>query len=177
MQDIFGFVTAEDQAQSIYIGWLSMVWRGLRALEYYNLESQKWGSAHAEARFAIFKTLVESDSGILRLDTDPTSGEVHLVMNEALIPTIGKELVGQLLLTIHVAKSTADVSVVTSFWADATDVSGYLELHAVVMAKRKPRNVFVQSVTVHDTENDTIELRTFPATAEGFIASVLARSD
>ena len=56
-------------------------------------------------------------------------------------------------------------------------MSEYLDLHAVVMAQRKPRNVFVQSVTVHDTEGDTIELRTFPATAEGFIASVLARSD
>ncbi len=40
---------------------------GIRALEFYTPETQKWGQAHMQARFAILRVLLNAGEGLLSI--------------------------------------------------------------------------------------------------------------
>lgn len=75
-----------------------------------------------------------------------------------------------MLLRLHMYRSTADVSACREYyeWLSSVD-SEHLKWREVVLAKRKPKWVFVQANTVLD--GDRVILKEYEATAKGVVRS------
>lgn len=179
IQAIFGFEgrACED---SVYAGWLGMCWLGLKAMEHYDPEKQAWGAVHGRARFAILRHLLEvSDDGkpLITLDVDKTQEppDVTLSMDRALIRGVGRAAIGELLLEIHVARCIAAPGMARRFEALTTLPAEWLAIRDIVVARKRPRDIFVQPVTVLDEASGQVTLQTYPCTREGLIQSFADR--
>jgi hypothetical protein len=98
---------------------------------------------------------------------------------------------------LQVFKATADFAGGAAFYARYTDVpDSWLPLRALVVSQRKPRQLFVQpclelagsaapapgggdpdacSTVIRGTAQAAVQLRTFPASLEGLLASFVCR--
>jgi len=145
-----------------------MVRKGILALEYYTPETSKWRQAHMQARFVILNVLREA-GGIVEIKEGP-----YVVIDSSKIETIGRKAIGQFLTKIMVYKATANVDEANKFYNYYCTVSEeYLNLRKVVIEKKTPRKVFVQSHTFLD--NGTVKLQTFEPTPKGLINSFITR--
>eukprot|EP00455_Lapot_gusevi_P045120 TRINITY_DN573_c0_g1_i5.p1 TRINITY_DN573_c0_g1~~TRINITY_DN573_c0_g1_i5.p1 ORF type:complete len:164 (+),score=71.02 TRINITY_DN573_c0_g1_i5:52-543(+) len=158
---------------------------GVLGLEFYSPETNAWRQAHMQARFAILRTLLQASEEhsaahpdvqpflALHIDQDNQNAVIH--MNRDLIHTVGVPAIARFLTKIQVYKSTADFQGAHQMYiGELTHVNDYfVNLRKIVLAKKKPRRVFVQAHT--RIENDEVVLEEFPASAEGMIASFVAR--
>lgn len=93
-------------------------------------------------------------------------------------------LLGDFLLKLNVLKAVGDVKSMTEMYMAYCEVGEeYLVLREEVLAKKKPRRIFVQAHTelvssrpavITHQVNEKVELTEFEPTPEGFIKSVLA---
>jgi len=147
---------------------------GLRALEFYTPETQKWGQAHMQARFALLKVMLNAGEGLLQIRKEKDSAFV--VLDRSKIMTVGMKAVGDFLKRLQVYKSTADTEGGIAWYSEYVKVSGeFLSLREIVLAKKKPRRVFVQAHTTVTANGNDVALTEFEATTEGLIQSFITR--
>lgn len=166
IQEIFGF-TGSACEDSVYAGWLGMCWLGMKALEHFDPAQRTWGAVHGRARYAIFRHLLAASAADGRRlltyalqDGEPKN--VVLSMDRELIRDIGRPAIGQLLLEIHVARCTADVSLSRRF-EELTEVPDeFLTLREIVVARKRPRDIFLQPTTML-REDGSVALETYSA--------------
>jgi len=169
--EIFGH-KGQEAEDIYYINWLIMVRAGIRALEFYTPEHKKWGQAHMQARYVILRVLLHAGEGLVQIKR--TSDNVIVTLDRSKITTVGKKAIGDFLVKLQVYKSTADVQNGTKMYGDLSAVDEeFLAIRDIVLAKKKPRRVFVQAHT--SIENDAVKLQEFEATPEGLIQSFVAR--
>jgi len=179
VQAIFGFSGAAAR-ESVYAGWLGMCWLGLKALEYYDADKKVWGAVHGRARFAIFRYLLDvadkSGKHLLsyQIQDHADPKDVILSMDQDLIGSVGRPAIGKLLTEIHVARCTADLALSRRFEGLTTVPSEFLALREIVLARKRPRDVFVQPTTVLGDDGD-VTLKTYPSTAAGLIQGFVDR--
>ena len=179
--DFFGLTGAEAQ-DVVYVNWLDMIHNGVEALKMYNPSVQKWLQAHAQARYVITRFLLESAPQLVAIkyieksekDAKP---DLLITMNKDmnLLQTKGKEAIGALLLKLQVFKSLADIKSAQKLFDKYSEVSDhleypYLKYRDVVIDRKKPRKMFVQSST-ELTPGGKVSLKTYPSTHEGLIQS------
>jgi len=151
-----------------------MARKGLKALEFYTPETKKWGQAHMQGRYAIMRVLLLEGDGVLRIQQDKDNAVV--VLDKSKILTSGSRAIGEFLKKLQVYKATANVQEGTEFYTNYTMVpEEYSELRNIVLAKRKPRKVFVQPHTSVNSSKTDVHYHEFPATPEGIIQSFVAR--
>jgi len=168
------FGHSENAENIIYINWLIMARAGLRALEFYSPELKKWGQAHMQARFVIMRILLEAGEDLLRIRTEKDN--VMVVLQREKIHTIGIRAIGDFLKKLQIYKSTGDVENGVAFYAGYSNVSDdFLSIRELVLARKKPRRVFVQPCTFIDDNGLSIVYQEFPATVEGLIRSFVRR--
>jgi len=149
-----------------------MVRAGIRALEFYTPEHKKWGQAHMQARYVILKVLLNAGEGLVQINR--TSDNVVVSLDRSKITTVGKKAIGDFLVKLQVYKSTADVENGTKMYGDLSQVDEeFLAVRDIVLAKKKPRRVFVQAHT--SVENGAVKLKEFEPTPEGLIQSFVTR--
>ncbi|KAI9755366.1 MAG: bifunctional diacylglycerol diphosphate phosphatase/phosphatidate phosphatase [Candelina submexicana] len=170
---MFGFddhteITADDLTYNLY---LQLGVGGLRALENYIVDDRKWGQAHSRAHFAMLRVLLDAGNEFLRVEYTKSTNSIIVHVNRTKILSHGRPAIASLLLRLHIYRCTADVEACRSFYEGLTAVEGvFLEWREVVLAKKKPRHVFVQANTVLE-EDGTVILREYSASAEGMIQS------
>lgn len=169
--------TSVDYKDVITIGYLSIAAMGVRALESYDLEGQKWGQVHDRARFGLLKCLYESGDELLTvtssLQPEPT---LKLHMDPGKIERVGRRALGELILRLQVYKATRNQSAGAETFTRLTAVDGqYVEWAKIAHAKRKPRTLFIHANTVL-REDSSVELLEYPATKEGLIQSWVDRN-
>jgi len=163
---LFGHTDKKSQDAVMYINWLIMARAGVAALEYYNPEHKKWGQAHMQARWAILQVLLSAGDSLLKIHL--TDDNALIELNRENIKTLGLEKVSAFLHKLQVYKATADSKSANELYHEMTSVpSKFLKLRDIIIAKKKPRRMFVQSLT--HKKDDDIELCDFPATYEGII--------
>eukprot|EP01065_Artemidia_motanka_P030075 TRINITY_DN3609_c0_g1_i1.p1 TRINITY_DN3609_c0_g1~~TRINITY_DN3609_c0_g1_i1.p1 ORF type:complete len:701 (+),score=267.74 TRINITY_DN3609_c0_g1_i1:87-2105(+) len=173
VQRIFEFEGAAIE-DSIYVGWLGMCWRGLLALVAYDAEAKTWGSPHARARFAILRAMCECGAArVVDLEGEDGKPDMLLEMKREAIAEKGRDVIGKLLLDIHVSRCTADPELAEGF-VKASAVEGvWLQRRDVAEARRKPRESFCQPLlTVQD---GAAVIRTYSADYAGVIQSFTDR--
>ena len=133
-----------------------------------------------QARFAIMRVmlgvLVEVDPGLLKLNTSTEKGgSVIVELDRAKIETVGMKLVGDFLQKLQVYKATADYDAGKALYDKVTAVPDeLLALRDVVLANKKPRQMFVQPHLDKDAQGK-VTLKEFDASAEGMISSMVTR--
>lgn len=178
---IFGFGNGNEDMNSeagdlLYASYLSMARAGIAALEFWNPKSRKWGQAHMQARFSILRTFLNAGSEFASLDyTAPDASDLTIKIDRNRILTDGHDAVKKYLQKLHILKATADYEAAKSLYNDITDVDDLFEntIRPAVLAKKVPRKVFVQANTF--ATGDKVELKEYPATAEGMIQSYAER--
>jgi dipeptidyl-peptidase III len=216
VQEIFGHAhghgsggdkKADDSDDIIYINWLNMCRAGLLALQYYNPTTKTWGQAHMQARYALLRVMLEAGEGFVTLPgldgviaagtagaSKLTEGEggFHVKLDRSKILSVGRPAVGKFLKQLQVYKSTANFAEGSAWYLRYTSVPDeWLAVRALVVAKRKPRQMLVQpviepfgtelrfpadgvEVTTGKEQRDW-QLRSFPATAAGLCDSFAQR--
>ena len=206
VHDIFGYHDAAAAAAMVHANWLHMARAGLLALEFYSPATRTWKQAHMQARHALLRVMLEAGGGFVEVagadavpPTDGASakegeGGVHIRMDASKIASVGLPAVAAFLNKLQVYKSTADVRRATAMYDTYTTVpDSWLPLRDLVVARRKPRQLFVQPVlrpatapalppalaaaarVVPGRAQSAVTLLEFPATSEGAIAAFAAR--
>ena len=97
-------------------------------------------------------------------------------MDRSKIESIGKPAVDQFLLRIQVYKATANFEAASEMYNKYTNVNErFQELRNEVIARRKPRKMFVQPNLLYSEEKKTIVLEEYAPTSMGIIQSFMAR--
>jgi len=166
---IFGF-EGEKAENVAYINWLSMVRKGLLALEFYSPETNKWRQAHMQARFVILNVLREAGHGLIEVIPD---GPI-IKLDRSKIETVGREAIGQFLTKIMVFKSTANVEQANKLYDYYSTVTEeYLVMRKLVLDKKQPRKLFVQPHTF--IQNGNVQIQEFEPSLKGLIQSFVTR--
>ncbi|KAG6832410.1 hypothetical protein H0H92_002678 [Tricholoma furcatifolium] len=174
---VFNYTDKQSIEDIQYITFLLMARAGLRALEYYDPATQKHGQAHMQARLGITQHLITS--GIARLEevrnVDGHLENVYVRVDRDKVLKEGKDVVGKLLISLQVYKSTADGAGAREFYTKLTKpLPGWEDdIRNIVLRKKLPRKIFVQPNTkLIDGE---IILKEYPLTPAGVIESFIER--
>jgi len=168
---IFGHLgkNAEDVA---YVNWLSMVRKGLIALEYYSPETNKWRQAHMQARFVILNILREAGQDFVRIENIEKDPIVKL--DRTNIATVGRKAIGSFLTKLMIYKATANVEECTKMYNKYSEVNTeYLNLRKIVLEKKKALKIFIQPHTY--ILDGKVQLKTFDPSPKGMIDSFVTR--
>ncbi|KAI4159194.1 MAG: hypothetical protein LQ342_006777 [Letrouitia transgressa] len=169
---LFGYTsstetTAEDLTYNMFI---QLGVDGLRGLQNFNIEAKKWGQAHSRAHFAMLKCLLRDGNGFLKIHCDSGEDRLTVSVDRTRIKTDGKQALRGMLLKLHMYRCTADIDGCRNYYEDLSKVdSDYLEWRRIVLAKKKPKWIFVQANTfIRDGE---VTLEEYEATPSGVIRS------
>ncbi|OTF75261.1 hypothetical protein BLA29_007234, partial [Euroglyphus maynei] len=162
---IFGFTDQQEARNAVYVAWLKMVHSGIISLQMYNPTVKKWLQAHSQARYVITRVLLESAKEIVSIDQieqSPIDGKPDLLINftkdYGLIETKGRKAIGDFLIKLQTYKSTGDnesAQKMFDYYSAVTDdlEYPYLRFRDIVVDRKKPRRLFVQSSTQIDSDN------------------------
>ena len=175
--DLFSFdkskMTAADITWAVY---LEVGTAGLRALENYIEDDQKWGQAHSRAHFAMFRVLLDAGDSFLTVTYNVSTNNFIVHIDRSKILSHGKPAIGTLLLRLHIYRCTADVVACREYFEALTKVDGiFAEWRNIVIANKTPRQILVQANT-YLGEDGMVTLKEYDATVEGMIQSWAERS-
>nr|XP_026486159.1 dipeptidyl peptidase 3 [Vanessa tameamea] len=171
---IFGY-EGEEAQNVMYVNWLSLLWNGAaKATEMYQPANKIWLQAHARARFVLMRLLELEGNGLLTVTEVEPGKNLLLTLDKSRLATDGKRIIGEFLVKLQTIKATGDVAAGEKLF----DTYSRLEQpwnswRNIVMMHKQPRNIFVQPNTVH--EGDSVQLKRYPASAEGMVASWVER--
>ncbi|KAL9607596.1 MAG: hypothetical protein Q9167_007500 [Letrouitia subvulpina] len=169
---LFGYPLSTDTATQdlTYNLYIQLGVDGLRGLQDFNVEAEKWGQAHSRGYFAILKCLLREGNGVMKVHCDSQKDQLTVSVDRDRIKTDGKQALRGMLLRLHIYRCTADVESCRPYFEDLSKVDGdFLEWRRIVMVKRKPKWTFVQANSF--IENDQVVLREYEATTTGVIQS------
>jgi dipeptidyl-peptidase-3 len=181
--EVFGVEHKEGVGSSVsdvtYINWLMMVRAGLTGLEFFTPSTKEWRQAHMNARYVILRLLLQAGEDFLKIEqiTNIIDGkpDVDISLNRALIPTIGKRVIGDFLLKLQVYKSLGDAENGSKMYNDLSIVpDDMFELRKIIMDRKEPRRLLIQP-HLKKTADNGIELNNFSHTTEGMVGSFAAR--
>ena len=161
----------------VYVNWLDMVHKGIESLKMFNPSVNKWLQAHSQARFAITRVLLESAPNLVEIryiEKSASDGKPDLLIrvNRDVIRTEGKEAIKQFLLKLQVYKSTADIEAAKQMFYKYSEVTKqFLEYRQIVLDRKKPRKLFVQSSTHLSGDGKSAAIKTYSPTHESLIES------
>jgi len=175
MLALFGH-TGQKAEDIIYINWLIMARAGVNALEYYSPPSEenpegKFRQAHMGARYAIFNVFLKNNVISLNITED----DVIVTLDRSKIKTVGVEALGDFLTKINVYKATGNATAARALFKEYQPIDEkILRLRDIVLAKKKPKPILVQSHT-YINQDGKVVLEDFTDNAEGLIQSMQAR--
>ena len=171
---IFGHV-GEKADDICYINWLHMARAGILALLFWSPETKRWGQAHMQARFAILRCMLEAGNGFVEVQKNE-KGETFLSMDRSKIGSVGVKAIGNFLQRVQVYKATADFDAAKAMYDTYTTVDEqFQELRAEVIARRKPRKIFVQPNLLMSEATGAVTLEEYDPSPRGVIESFVAR--
>ncbi|RFU25600.1 hypothetical protein B7463_g10739, partial [Scytalidium lignicola] len=164
-------VSADDLIYNLY---LQLGIDGLRGLQNFNLENQKWGQAHSRAHFAMLKCLLNDGGGFLTIECNSAEQKLIVHVDRSRIISHGKPALGRMLLRLHIYRCTADAAGCRSYYEDLSSVDAVsLEWRKIVLAKNQSKWVFVQANTF--IEGEEVILKEYEPGVEGVIQSWVER--
>ena len=184
---------SEDFKNISYVSWLWMMRAGLCSLLAYNPDKKRWMQAHCQARYVIFRVMMEIE-GFVNVDMiessgggvggdDSSSDNFVISVNRERIATDGMERLNRFLLKLQVYKSTADYDNGKDLYDKYSNVDDfYLKIREILLKKREPRNIFAQpTIYINDgsdgserssgNSDNVVKMRIYPDTIDGVIES------
>lgn len=171
---IFGVNDTQDQKDIMYIAAVLMCRAGLLALEFWDPSSRKWGQAHMQARFGIFKCL--NKKGVCSLEyLSPDYSDLKLTFDQSKLNSDAVDALGEFLLNLHVFKCTANVDEGVSYYSRMTDVTEeYAKFRDIILRKKLPRKQLIQATTFINQQGQ-VEIEEYEESEAGMIRSFYAK--
>ncbi|KAF3911433.1 hypothetical protein ABW20_dc0104222 [Dactylellina cionopaga] len=162
----------EDMEFNMY---LQLGCAGLRALNNYIEEDQRWGQAHSRGHFAIMRVLLAVEDDFLSIKEDTDTQTLKVFVDKTKIKSHGLPALGDFLLRLHIYRSTADAQGCRKYYEELTTPSEeFLRWRKMIVANKAPQELFVQDNTfIQDGE---VILKTYEPTPEGMIQSWVDRN-
>lgn len=169
---IFGH-EGEEAEHIVYVNWLSLVYAGAgRGLEMW-APGRGWLQAHSQARFVLAQVLIQA--GVVKV-TQPTKDDLLVTLDKTQIRGAGRNAIGHFLLQLQTYKATGNIKAAEKLFNHYSEVKEpWLSWRSIVLAKKQPRKIFVQSNTFID--NEKVTLKSYENNAEGLINSWVERFD
>uniref|UniRef100_A0A1I8HAG1 Dipeptidyl peptidase 3 n=1 Tax=Macrostomum lignano TaxID=282301 RepID=A0A1I8HAG1_9PLAT len=147
---VFGHPDKAEADEVIYVNWLCMARAGVASLEMYSPENGgTWRQAHSRARFAILRALLEAGQGLVTIDEitgEDGKPDLTVRLDRSKISSVAKPAIGEFLKRLQSFKSTCSVEAGRAFFESYSTVDAYFQrLRDIVIARRKPRRVFIQA--------------------------------
>ncbi|GLA68592.1 hypothetical protein AtubIFM55763_005333 [Aspergillus tubingensis] len=174
---IFGYtgqseVKPDDIAYNMY---LQLGVDGLRGLENYDPTTQKWGQAHSQAHYAMFRHLLRDSGGLYNVTSNLEKNSLTVKVDRSRVISHGKPSLGRMLLKLHIYRCTADVSNCRRFYEGLSHVDDEaLKWRDIVVSKKDPPLVFSQANTY--LVGDDVKMKEYEPTARGVVQSWAERS-
>ncbi|XP_015918043.2 dipeptidyl peptidase 3 isoform X1 [Parasteatoda tepidariorum] len=164
-----------------YTIWLMMAWMGLEGLQTYDPPSKTWLQAHRQARYVMLQVMLEAGEDFVKIEKVKGSDgnpDLLLTLDASKIKTVGKAALGNFLRRLQLYKATADIESARKMYDGYSLVSSeaahpFLDYRNIVMARKKPRIMFVQVNTFE--EDGKVVLKNYDSTVEGMIKSWIDR--
>ncbi|XP_054717217.1 dipeptidyl peptidase 3-like [Uloborus diversus] len=177
---IFGH-TGEEAETVTYVNWLSACRSGIESLQLYEPATKSWLQAHSQALYVILRVLLEEAGDFVKIERligEDGEPDLLLTVDRSKLETVAKPVLGHFLKKLQVYRATADISAAREMFNKYSVVSTegkhpFLEYREIVMARKKPRIMFVQSNTV--LENGEVLLKSYEPTHEDMIQSWIDR--
>ena len=146
------------------------------SLEFYDPENKKWGQAHCQARYAIMKTFLDAEEGLVKLEyTKPDYSDLVVKVDKSKIATVGQKAISDFLKKLHVYKCSADVKHGSEFFETLTTIpDDLLKFRKAVLAQKLPRKQLVQANTYIDKDGK-VQLKEYEESEIGMINSFAER--
>ncbi|KAL4879074.1 peptidase family M49-domain-containing protein [Aspergillus karnatakaensis] len=170
--EIFGYIDESEITadEPLYTTYLNIGVDGLQALEHYNVETKTWGQVHHQAHYSILKHLLQSSSGVIRIDHDRDASRFTVRVDSTRCHSDGKPVLGDYLCRLHIWRCTADVSACKEWYEPLCQVEDvYEEWRQIVCPKPKPRWRFVQPNPVVTGGEEVVSVKVYEETNEGII--------
>jgi dipeptidyl-peptidase-3 len=165
------FKQGSDADDIMFVSWLRMIRAGLVSLEKgYDTDSKKWVQAHSQARYVIYRIMLEvKDFVTVTLNKD--KNDFVISINRDTIMTQGMARLTTFMQKLQVYKSTADITNATSLFDKYSTVDDYhLGLREIMIVKSKPRPIYVQPHIYIDKYG--VQLKEFDISVDGLITSM-----
>ncbi|XP_059048379.1 dipeptidyl peptidase 3 [Achroia grisella] len=171
---IFG-LEGQEAEDVTYVNWLSLLWNGAaKATEMYQPSTKTWLQAHARARFVLMRLLELEGNGMLTITESEPGKNLLVTLQKDRLATDGKKIIGDFLVKLQTIKATGDAAGGEHLFEKYSRLDGvWSRWRDIVMLHKQPRNIFVQPNTIH--KDDSAELKRYPASAEGMVASWVER--
>ncbi|KAI1698765.1 peptidase family m49 domain-containing protein [Ditylenchus destructor] len=163
----------------MYTNWMSEIRAGLVALEYFQPDSKTWGQAHCYARYVLFRVCLEAGQGFVTVtETTGHDGQpnLHFKLDRSKIMDVGFPAMEEFLKKLQGDKSTgnaADGQAFFKHWGEVSDE--HLRWRDIVVKRRKPRNLFVQTKLVKSSDGSEVHCEDYEASTAGLIQSFVER--
>lgn len=207
--EIFGHETSQEQNDINYVNWFTMALSGLRGLEAYSVDANKWLQAHSRARYVILRMLLETAPGLVTIketvNQDDQKPDLLVTLNRyahvdsvacnpilnqyrclvdsfnacnrsfcrSEIQKSGKQAAKNFLIKMQVFKSLADIdgaSKMFNAYSEVAPGSEFARWRDIVIARKKPRTILVQSNTRLDASSEfmveLLQMRLTPESTE-----------
>ncbi|GBO16515.1 Dipeptidyl peptidase 3, partial [Araneus ventricosus] len=137
--------------------------------------------AHAQARYVILQVLLECGEDFVKVEKiDGADGNPDLLlsMDRSKIASVGKPAIAKFLGKLQLYRATANIASAKEMYDKYSAVKSgtkypFLDYREIVMARKKPRRLFVQTNTF--AENGKVDLKTYEPSADGIIQSWVDR--
>jgi dipeptidyl-peptidase III len=154
----------------IYSAYLQLGILGLRALESYIVEDQKWGQAHDRGHFARLQVLLGAGDNFMTLNSDFETKGITVHVDRSKIISHGKKALTEMLLKLHIYRCTADIHAGKEYFEALTAVDEkWLRIREIVLANQIPGKLFVQANTF--LKDGVVEVKEYAPTVDGIIQS------
>ncbi|GFR27660.1 dipeptidyl peptidase 3 [Trichonephila clavata] len=171
------------QKTIIYTVWLGMILSGIEGLQMYNPKTESWLQAHSQARYVILQVLLECGQDFVKVEKidDPDgTPNLSLTVDRTKILSVGKPAIGKFLGKLQLYRSTADIASAKAMYDKYSAVTSdgenpFLNYRDIVMARKKPRKLFIQANTFLDDSKESVNLKNYEANVEGMIDSWIER--
>jgi dipeptidyl-peptidase-3 len=185
--NIFG----HDNDDVAYVNWMSELRAGIMGLKYYHPETDKWGQAHMQARYAILQICLEAGNGLIEIIENPDYVEndlnnknvdiidqedlICISVNKEKIMTDGIPAIGKFLKQLQIYKSTANANEGREFFKKYTKVDDYMmSLREKIIKTSKPRGLMVQCNLKMSVDGE-VKINSYEPTYNGLIKSFKER--
>ncbi|XP_035228108.1 dipeptidyl peptidase 3-like isoform X2 [Stegodyphus dumicola] len=165
----------------LYVNWLDMCLKGLLSLQMYEPKTESWLQAHSQARYVILQVLLEGGGGFVKVEKikgEDGNPDLLLTVDRSKILSVGKPCIGKFLQRLQLYKATADFTSAKAMYDKYSAVTSedkypFLEYREIVLARKKPRKMFVQANTY--IEDGKVQLRSYDLSPESLIQSFVDR--
>jgi len=158
-----------DWEDIMYVSWLWMIRAGLISLPSYDPVKQRWMQAHSQARYVIYRVMSEI-KGFVTIEL--ANDNFVIKINRDMILSHGIPQLLDFLKKLQIFKSTGNYEAAAKMFNAYSEVDNYhLNIRRIVIEKKKPRHIFVQSTTYLDENNDA-KLRVYESNIDGMIESI-----